>query len=54
VASWEREIMLERKRKGVAKVEGRRCHAAVNGFLLNLRANRWVTLGSNHCNCSLN
>jgi hypothetical protein len=25
-----------------------------NGVLLNLRANRWVTLGSNHCKCSLN
>jgi hypothetical protein len=26
----------------------------IKRVLLNLRANRWVTLGSNHCKCSLN
>jgi hypothetical protein len=30
------------------------CRAAANWFLLNLRANRLVILGSNHCKCLLN
>jgi hypothetical protein len=30
------------------------CHTARNGLLLNLRANRWRTLVSSNCKCSLN
>jgi hypothetical protein len=32
----------------------RRCRAVANGVLLNLCANRYVTLGSRHCKRSLN
>jgi multidrug resistance efflux pump len=46
--------VASRKAQGADGRSRPRCHSALNGLLLNLRASRWVKLSSNHCKCLLN